>query len=351
MVLFILMILLPFIFSLGSLRSPRPAASSGLGVYRSVDNGEHWTLQTTVETSGVPFPSQILAMEISPSDPNIIYLGSRGAGLWISENGGDSWVRASDPQNVLKPNAEIYSIALSRARPQQLYLAVFQDNLGKVLKSLDGGRSFLEVYSVTQDRFGVFGVAVDQANPDRIYIATGQGGFFESNDQGKTWRIQKWFPDGLTRLLADPADSSEYYVVSSHGEMFRTNNRGLSWLRLTEGYSSFSKADKIADLTFDPLNYSTIYSASSYGLLRSADRGVHWEQVRLIVPTGKEGVSAAAINPNDSSFLYAGVGQDLYASRDGGTSWRTLSLRAPAPIRLLRVNPRDPKVIFAVISN
>ena len=133
--------------------------------------------------------------------------------------------------------------------------------------------------------------------------------------------------------------------------MFRTNDRGLSWLRLTEGYSSFSKADKIADLILDPLNYSTVYSASGYGLLRSEDRGIRWSQVKLIVPPGKAGVGAVAVSPNDTSVLYAAVGQDLYASRDGGASWRVLSLRALAPIRLLRINPRDPKVIFAVVSN
>ena len=289
-------------------------------------------------------------MVFHPDNTQVIYIGTKGEGLWVSDNGGDSWLRVVDIKGILKSDAEIYSIAVSRTHPATFYLAVFQDKLGRVIKSEDGGRSFSEVYKVSADRFGVFGVAIDPFASNRAYIATGQGGFFESSDAGKSWRVQKWFPDGIVRLVANPSNGAEYYVVSTHGEMFRTDDRGLSWVRLTEGYRSFKNAYKMTDLTLDPLNPAIVYMASPYGLLRSQNSGKTWSAVPLTIPPGGATVATVTVSPQNSSQILAGVGSRIHKSIDGGETWQEIQLPTSGNITMLRVLSGGAGEIYAVSS-
>ncbi|KKW30970.1 MAG: hypothetical protein UY75_C0019G0008, partial [Parcubacteria group bacterium GW2011_GWC2_52_8c] len=157
--LFGLLVFLPFIFS-ERLVSPAAPDQNGVGVYKSVDGGMTWALKSRVDERGVVFPSAVLSFVFHPKERNIIFLGTKGAGLWVSQNGGESWARAIDIKGALKISAEVYDIAVNRLRPDEMYLAVFQENLGRVLKSADGGRSFAEVYAVPVNRFVVFDVEV-----------------------------------------------------------------------------------------------------------------------------------------------------------------------------------------------
>src|SRR3990167_2671485 len=68
---------------------------------------------------------------------------------------------------------------------------------------------------------------VSPAAPDQNGV-----GVYKSVDGGKSWRVQKWFPDGIIKLIGNPADGANYFALTSHGEMFRAYDRGVSWARL-----------------------------------------------------------------------------------------------------------------------
>ncbi|OHA01035.1 MAG: hypothetical protein A3C11_00985 [Candidatus Sungbacteria bacterium RIFCSPHIGHO2_02_FULL_49_12] len=351
--LFILLILLPFVFRATSSQQPKsasPTAVATVGIFKSTDGGLNWMAKTHVDQTGVGFPVSILSMVLKPTDPNVIYIGTKQDGLWVSQNAGESWVHITDPQGVLKSDAEVDDIAISRSNPTTLYLAVFQDNLGRVLRSDNGGVSFTEVYRVSGNRFGVFGVAVDSVLPNRVYIATGQGGFFESSDAGKSWRIQKWFPDGLTKMRQNPENPAEYYVVSSHGEMFRTEDRGISWVRLTEGYRQFPKSSSISDFIMDSSRPNILYTASAFGLLRSEDSGGVWKQVDLIIPPEGALVRAVAVGRESSNTILAGVGSAIYKSDDFGEHWQVIQLPVAGNITMLRISAEEPSTVYAVVG-
>src|SRR3989338_2232792 len=346
--LFGLLVFLPFVIG-RRLASPTAPAQNGVGVYKSVDGGVTWVLKSQVDERGVVFPSTVLSFVFHPKENNMVFLGTKGAGLWVSQNGGESWARAIDIKGTLKISAEVYDIAINRLRPDEMYLAVFQENLGRVLKSLDGGKNFEEVYKVSANRFGVFGGEVDAAS-SRVDSATGQGGFLESSDGGKSWRVQKWFPDGIIRLIGDPSDGANYFALTSHGEMFRTHDRGVSWVRLSEGYRKYPKADKITDFSIDKLQPSIIYAASQYGLLRSENAGNVLNPVDIIVPPQASGVGAIEVSPKDSRELFAGVGSQIYKSNDFGEHWRIINLPTANRVNIIRAHPEDQGVIYAVVG-
>src|SRR5690606_4690631 len=73
--------------------------STGGGVWRTTDGGESWK-----NISDGYFGGSIGAVEVAPSDPNVIYVGggektvrgnvSHGYGMWRSVDAGETWVRA-----------------------------------------------------------------------------------------------------------------------------------------------------------------------------------------------------------------------------------------------------------------
>ncbi|MEV4658634.1 glycosyl hydrolase [Micromonospora sp. NPDC049301] len=117
---------------------------------------------------------------------------------------------------------------------------------------------------------------------------------------------------------------------------------------------------RITSLALDPLRADTVYAAAaSGGVWVSRDAGQRfepawpdgWTQAMGAVATGPDGTLYAGtgeVNPGGGSITYEGTG--LYASRDGGRSWRFLGLRDSGAIGGITVDPRDPKRIFVAAA-
>lgn len=346
--LLIFLLMLPFF--IGSIASQRRTSSDRIGILESTDGGTTWQARSRSSEVSVSVPSSILSFAFDPGNSSIMYLGTKGGGLWISKNGGETWAAVKDAKGTLFANADIYSIAIASLDTKVIYLAVYQDSRGRVLRSTDGGITFDEVYFVPIDRFGVFGVATDPNNARHIYTITGQGGFFESTNGGISWRVRKWFPDGLIRLVENYSNPLEFYVTTPHGEMYRTSDGGGSFVRLTEGYRLFPNANEITDVMLDPTNPSVIYTASKFGLLRSPNAGVLWGALPIIIPPEALPIRTIAINPVNSDEIYVGVSSQIYKTEDGGEHWQILDLPTSAAISMIRINPQNPNIIYVILQ-
>ena len=94
------------------------------------------------------------------------------------------------------------------------------------------------------------------------------------------------------------------------------------------------------------------------GVWRSRDYGRTWTPIFDDQPTGS--IGAIAIAPSDPRTIYVGsgeglqrpdlsVGDGIYKSTDGGTTWRHLGLTNGLQIPGLVVDPRDPHRVFAAV--
>ncbi|MBI3627899.1 MAG: hypothetical protein HY220_04140 [Candidatus Sungbacteria bacterium] len=345
MLVLIFGIILPFF--IGTNKNPTSATT---GIFKSTDGGSSWALSVRSSEIGIALPAHILSFEFNRKNPNIIYLGTKGGSLWVSKNAGATWARVIDAKENVSKSAEVYSIATSAKDEKLIYLSVYQNNKGEVLKSVDGGITFDLVYFVPILKYGVFGAAINPENESRVHIATGEGGFLTSSDAGKTWKVDKWFPDGLISLIQNPARGSELFVLTPHGELYRTEDEGASWTRLTPGYASFSNAASITDIRLDQNNPSTIYISSEFGLLRSVDSGTTWKEVPLIIPPKGLSIQSVAVNTKNSREIYAAAGNSIYVSEDFGENWRAMPMNVTASIAALRIKPDNPNIIFAVVG-
>ena len=101
------------------------AGTFGAGVFKSTDGGAHWTTLNTGLTD-----TRVSSLAIDPSNPNILYAGTPGVGVFKSTDGGGHWI------DVGLANTEVYALAIDPSNPNILYAGTFDAG---VFKSTDGG--------------------------------------------------------------------------------------------------------------------------------------------------------------------------------------------------------------------
>ncbi len=77
---------------------------------------------------------------------------------------------------------------------------------------------------------------------------------------------------------------------------------------------------RIFSIAIDPVNTSTLYAGTGNGVFRSSDGGAHW-QLSLVTGHGVTSISIPETNPN---VIYAAGMSTVYRSVDAGRSWTTV---------------------------
>jgi hypothetical protein len=179
------------------------------GVYRSVNGGVDWTLVR----SGL----NVSAIAFAQTDPSRMYLGTWGAGMWVSTDSGLSW--APLEADGLPITGDCQSVATDPGDDSIVY-ATFQG--GGVWLTLDGGVSWRQI----TPGFEGFGVALDPARPGFVYGVGGWTTPKRSGCYGATygWRGMDagWNPSWFARGIAvDPGVPGRIYACGATGGLFR----------------------------------------------------------------------------------------------------------------------------------
>ena len=90
----------------------------------------------------------------------------------------------------------------------------------------------------------------------------------------------------------------------------------------------------------------TIFLATAYGLLKSGDKGVTWEQIQVIPPEKKATINALAVNPENSQEIYYVTNTTFYRSVDGGENWSSRKLPTSRAGWKLLIDPKNPSIIY-----
>jgi hypothetical protein len=103
----------------------------------------------------------------------------------------------------------------------------------------------------------------------------------------------------------------------SGSSAFKSIDKADHWLPAANGLTAIS----VNTFAVDPSNSSTIYAASNMGLFKSTDGASNWNLTSL----AGIGVTAVAIDPTNSSIVYGGTVQGVYKSTNGGTSFTQIN--------------------------
>lgn len=130
--------------------------SSWMGLYTSHDGGDHWSVRHP------DLPINVTGLVMDPHDPDIMYAGTWGDGIYKSIDAGVSWFLTGEPES---PSATlgVSQLSMDPEWPYPVYAATGQGVYG----TLNGGASWHNLGAV-----GIFsGVTFDPEAPGRGVLA------------------------------------------------------------------------------------------------------------------------------------------------------------------------------------
>jgi photosystem II stability/assembly factor-like uncharacterized protein len=227
----------------------------------------------------------------------------------------------------------------------------------------------------------------EPGNPLVAYIGAASGGVWKTEDGGVHWRavFDSQSAQAIGALAIAPsahnvlwAGTGETFFIRSMTALgngvYRSTDAGRSWQHM-----GLDSTGRIARIVIDPANPDVVLvcalgraygPAQQRGVYRTADGGRSWARVLFVDPN--TGCSDLAIDPGDPNTLFAGMwqfevktwhlqsggpGSGLWASRDGGVTWKRLVGHGLPDARhivgkvAVAVAPSNPNTVYALVED
>lgn len=305
----------------------------GPSVARSDDGGATWEQRSP----GLAFPQDMgtsvqNVWNVQPGlddQPGVVYAGTQPAGLFRSEDWGESWAPVESINR--HPYREFWS-------------------------GTGGGDSCLH------------SIEIDPRDRDRFFISISAGGSYQTRDGGQTWElcshralattpaakkflaeIEEMFPSSLPPNV-DPAATDEMHKMrldpknpdriwgQTHIGVFRSDEDAKNWQDVTHGLPSFHgfpiavtkrgpDAVFVVPLEFEAANFRVC--RGQFAVYRTRDSGCTWERLTCGLPgpsdyqsVYREGLDTDGL---EEEGVYVGTSNgEVYASANGGDHWQRL---------------------------
>ncbi len=237
------------------------AGTSGNGLFKSIDGGATWTTATT----GIGSPAFVNSLAIDPINPLNLYaaIGINCGSVYISRDGAATWTRASggmacDPTVVL----------LDPTNPTILYTIGGSDH--HIYKSIDAGLSW-NLTNPNPTFIAISGaLSIDRFNPNILYSNGYDGnpdktGVYKSTDGGVNWTLSDAISDVYNGLTTDPGRAGVVYFglggQPTDMAAYMTTDAGATWLSFSNGLPG------AINTLFAPVNdQGVLYGATIYGV-------------------------------------------------------------------------------------
>jgi len=251
----------------------RPGEADGLlyagvapaALFTSTDDGESWSLNEALwkeHQAGdwQPGAGGLALHSICPwpGDPLRLAVGVSAAGVWITDDGGQTWHTGFDglvPEYVPEEAQEgtsalcVHNMHRAPTRPERLFMQFH----GNVYRSDDEGSSWQEIKAGLPSGFG-FPLVIDPSDADSAYVIPlvadidrvtpdARVRVYETRDAGSTWTAHG---DGLPSneayltVLRQAFDSTghgrdmQLYFGATSGDVFGSSDAGSSWFQVHE---------------------------------------------------------------------------------------------------------------------
>jgi photosystem II stability/assembly factor-like uncharacterized protein len=316
------------------------------GVWKTIDYGRTWKPIFDTAPTG-----SIGDVAVSPSHPNIIYVGtgeglhrpdlSVGEGMFKSVDGGVTWTPIG-----LKDAQQIGRVIVHPTNPDIVLAAVLGHPYGAneergVFRSIDGGNSWQKVLYLNHNT-GAIEIEFDPNDPATIFadlwehregpwengsFSGPNNGLYKSQDGGNTWnKIGKGLPtaeQGLGRIGFGIAPSNSKIMFATvdareGGGIYRSEDGGNNWTRVSSDRRLWGRGGDFAEIRVHPKNPEVVFVANT-AAYRSTDGGKHWMSFKGA--PGGDDYHRIWINPLQPDIMLFAADQGAVVTVNGGKSW------------------------------
>ena len=286
------------------------AGTRGDGVWRSDDFGETWTKPNR----GRVGPGKVKCVTIDPHDANTVYAGGEPIALWVTHDAGENWEEIASVREF--PGVSAIDYPVQAVEPH------------------------------------VRDIVVDAKDRDTMYLNLQVGHIMKTTDGGATWTILDKEVDADAHMLVSRTDDPSRLYLSTGGHSHRLGTApGRALYRSEDGGANWSpmamefEQEYSIPMVVNPKNEDIVYSAVAYGnpnewrrrdsgagasLIRSKDGGTTWQALNATPEIACYFPEAITMDPSepDNVFVATRAGQ-LFASDDGGDTWSSLGVQTP----------------------
>ncbi|MGZ8377264.1 MAG: WD40/YVTN/BNR-like repeat-containing protein [Gemmatirosa sp.] len=341
--------------------------STGGGVWRTTDAGQSWVNIS----DGQIKEGSIGAVEVAPSDPNVLWVGtgsdgmrsnvSTGRGLYRTTDGGKTWAHVG-----LRESGHVGGIRIHPRDPNTAFVAAigngFRPNAERgVFRTRDAGKSWEKVLFVS-DSTGAVDVEFKPDDPNTLYasmwrterkpwtIISGayEGGIYKSTDGGTTWRkLEGGLPKGLfgkSNLAVSAANPQRVYALIEAGSgsgLWRSDDAGTSWAQVSSQPTIITRPFYYTNITADPTNADVVYTGAE-GFFKSTDGGKTFRS--RSTPHGDN--HDLWINPSNAELMIQANDGGVNVSLNGGRTWSTQYNQPTAEIYQVAVDDQYPYRLY-----
>ena len=138
------------------------------GVFKTDDGGDTWSQLSAYPTG---YAHSVLA---HPNQPNVLFVGSEPAAVFRSDDAGETWAECRGFQEVPESSQwNFHGDRLSHVRelrfvPGEPDTMIAGIEVGGIVKSINGGLSWKQMPGLHDD---IHFVSISESNPRRIYVA------------------------------------------------------------------------------------------------------------------------------------------------------------------------------------